>query len=68
MRELTFHVPGMHCAACEAGVRKSVERLKGIERVDVDLTHKHVTVRFDDGQTDDLAVKAQIEKAGFEVG
>lgn len=68
MRELSFHVPGIHCEACQASIRKSVSRLPGIEGVEVDLTHKHVTVRFEDGQTDALAIKAQIEKAGFEVG
>lgn len=68
LTEISFHVPEMHCGACEASIRKAVEQLPGIGEVRADLDRRHVHVRFDDAQTDVLAIQGRIERAGFDVG
>jgi copper chaperone len=41
----TYSVPGMHCDHCKAAVSRELEAVTGVERVDVDLETKLVTVR-----------------------
>jgi copper chaperone len=63
--ELTYHVPGMSCAHCEAAITQEVSQIEGVQRVDVDLEAKTVVVRGD-GVSDD-AVRAAIDEAGYEI-
>lgn len=65
--EITYHVPEVHCHACTASIRRSLDKLDGIEEVRVDLDTRHVTVRFNEDRATALEVKAQIERAGFDV-
>jgi copper chaperone len=60
----TYSVPGMHCDHCKAAVSRELEAVTGVERVDVDLETKLVTVR---GETlDDAALIAAIDEAGYD--
>ena len=63
MSELTYRVPAMHCAHCEAAVAEDVGALAGVDAVDVDLDTKLVTVRG--GSLDDAAIRAAIVEAGY---
>jgi copper chaperone CopZ len=65
--EVSYHVPEVHCEACEASIRRALAPLKGIEQIHVDLPGKRVDVRFDERETDDQAIRARIERAGFDV-
>ena len=68
MSEITFHVPSIHCDACERGIRRALEGVPGVAGVVVELNHHRVTVRFDGSQTDVSALRREIEESGFEVG
>jgi copper chaperone len=60
----TYSVPGMHCGHCKAAVSRELEAVTGVERVEVDLEAKLVTVR---GETlDDAALIAAIDEAGYD--
>jgi copper chaperone CopZ len=59
----TYVVEGMSCGHCEAAVREEVEKVSGVEAVEVDLGSKHVVVR---GAFEDAAVRAAIDEAGYE--
>lgn len=65
MAMITYTVPGMHCAHCEAAVKQEVSAVAGVEEVEVDLDSKLVTVSG--GQLDDAALRAAVEEAGYEV-
>jgi copper chaperone CopZ len=61
---LTYSVPGMHCAHCEAAVAEELAAVAGVEAVDVDLERKRVVVS---GRgLDDAALRAAIDEAGYE--
>ena len=62
--ELSYSVPGMSCAHCEAAVKAEVSQVAGVASVDVDLDSKQVIVRGD-GLSDD-AIRAAIDEAGYE--
>jgi copper chaperone CopZ len=60
----TYSVPGMHCGHCKAAVTEELASVGGVERVDVDLDSKLVTVvgsRLEDG-----ALVEAIGEAGYE--
>ena len=62
---ITYEVPGIHCAHCEAAIKQEVGAVEGVAEVEVDLATKHVTVR---GETlDDEQLRAAIDDAGYEV-
>ena len=68
MKDITYHVHGMHCEGCEKSIRQALEQLPGIRDLEVDHQRGRVHVDYDDTQTDVLAIKTRIEQAGFEVG
>jgi len=61
---VTYQVPGMTCEHCTAAVREELTECAGVERVDVDLATKLVTVEGD--RLDDTALRGAIKEAGYE--
>jgi copper chaperone CopZ len=64
--ELSYSVPGMSCAHCEAAITAEVSQVAGVASVDVDLEDKRVVVRGDG--LGDVAIRAAIDEAGYEGG
>ena len=62
---ITYEVPGVHCAHCEAAIKQEVGGVEGVERVDVDLETKEVTVSG--SALDDASLRAAIDEAGYDV-
>jgi copper chaperone len=61
----TYSVPGVHCGHCAAAIKDEVSSVEGVERVDVDLDAKVVTIRGD--ALSDAALREAIKEAGYEV-
>ena len=59
-----FSVPGMHCGHCKTAVTRELERVSGVDAVDVDLESKLVTV-YGNG-LDGAALLAAIVEAGYD--
>jgi copper chaperone len=62
---VTYSVPGVHCAHCEAAIEQEVSAVAGVELVEVDLEAKLVTVRG--AALDDAELRAAIDEAGYDV-
>ena len=60
-------VPEMDCPSCAGKVENSVSKLDGITEIDPQVTTGVLTVGYDPAQTDDDAVQARVEKAGYDV-
>ena len=43
-----FSISGMSCAACSAGIERTLNRMHGIERAEVSLMGEFMTVEYDD--------------------
>lgn len=67
MENKVFRVPGMTCGHCKMAVTQAVKGLAGVERVEVDLGSKNVTVSFDAGRVTEKDIRAAIEEAGYDV-
>eukprot|EP01018_Ginkgo_biloba_P033398 Gb_29098 [translate_table: standard] len=51
----------MNCEGCEKAVRKSLSKLQGVERVDIDINQQKVTVR---GSAEPEKVLKKMKKSG----
>ena len=60
-------VEGMTCQHCIQTVTETVGKMMGVEKVEVSLEQKEVTIDFDELQTQTEVISAQIIEAGFEV-
>ena len=56
---VTLNVSGMTCPACPITVKKALEKVAGVSKVEVRFEKKQVLVTFDDAKTNtDAPVKA----------
>lgn len=64
VKTVTLSVPDMYCAVCPITVKKALQKVPGVTKVNVSYEKKEAVVRYDD-------TKATIEKlkdATFEAG
>jgi mercuric ion binding protein len=62
---VTLNVSGMTCAACPITVKKALEKVPGVSKVDVRFEKKQVLVTFDDAKTDTDALMKATTNAGY---
>ena len=62
---VTLNVSGMTCAACPITVKKALERVPGVSKVDVRFEKKQVLVTFDDAKTNTDALVKATTNAGY---
>lgn len=62
----TIKVEGMSCGHCVMRVKKAIEGLEGVKKVDVSLENKQAVVEFDEGKTDVEKIKAVVKETGYE--
>jgi copper chaperone len=63
----TFNVPDVHCDHCKSTIEGSLRPLEGIQRADVDVDGRSVTVDYDGSVIDRTSVLRAIESAGYPV-
>ena len=56
----------MTCMHCQLRVKKAVEAVEGVQRADVNLQTKQVTVDFEEGKENLEKVKDAVREAGYE--
>jgi len=62
---VTLNVSGMTCAACPITVKKALEKVPGVSKVEVRFEKKQVLVTFDDAKTDTNALVKATTNAGY---
>ena len=67
IKKITVDVVGMTCAACSARIEKSILKLEGVEKVNVNLSTNKATVEYDDSKIQKDDIVKTIEKTGYEV-
>jgi copper chaperone len=60
---MTYNVPAIHCEHCAMSIREEVSEVEGVERIDVDLDSKIVTVHGN--ELEDALLRAAIAEAGY---
>ena len=64
-KTVTLNVSGMTCAACPITVKKALEKVQGVSKVDVRFEKKQVLVTFDDAKTNTDALVKATTNAGY---
>ncbi|MGB9928678.1 MAG: heavy-metal-associated domain-containing protein [Methanosarcina sp.] len=66
MTQGSIKVEGMSCGHCQMRVKKAVEAVEGVQKADVNLQTKQVTIDYEEGKANLEKVKAAIKEAGYE--
>ncbi len=64
---ITLPVTGMTCANCAANIERSIKKLVGVARADVNFASEQAVVSFEPKQLKISDIVAQIKKSGFNV-
>lgn len=64
LQTVTLSVPGMYCEVCPITVKKALQKVPGVTRVDVSFEKKEAVVSYDDTK----ASIAKMQDATFEAG
>ena len=65
MKTEKYQVTGMTCAACQANVTRCVQKLEGVEEVNVSLLANQMTVSYDENEVDEQAIVQAVEGIGY---
>ncbi|NOZ78651.1 MAG: heavy-metal-associated domain-containing protein [Acidobacteria bacterium] len=63
----TFAVSGMTCSGCEAAIRGSVKKLRGVTKAEASYTKGQATVAYDPKKVSEEEIEMAIERAGYRV-
>jgi periplasmic mercuric ion binding protein len=64
-KTVTLNVPGTTCPACPITVKKALEKVSGVSKINVEYEKKRVVVTFDDTKTSEDALVKATTNAGF---
>lgn len=65
MKKQLLDITGMSCSACSSRIEKVVNRMQGVEQMNVNLLKNNAHITFDESVVDEKAIIARIEKLGF---
>lgn len=65
MKTDKFEITGMTCSSCVAHVEKSVGKLEGIDKVQVNLLTNSMIVSYDEGKLASDKIEKSVEDAGY---
>ncbi len=68
MLEKIIEVKGMHCKNCAESIETKLSRLKGIEKVKVNLVEENAFVKFNPNQITLDTIKEEIIDMGYDIG
>lgn len=65
MKKQLLDITGMSCSACSSRIEKVVNKMQGVEQMNVNLLKNNAHVTFDESVVDEKTIIARIEKLGF---
>ena len=67
MKTATIEVQGMTCGGCVSAVTRALKTVPGVQDVEVTLKPGRAQVTFNESQTNEGALKAVVQDAGYDV-
>lgn len=64
---IKLSVEGMSCSHCERAIKNALSELNGVSDIEVDLSEKTVTVKYDEDLITEINLKEVIEDVGYDV-
>lgn len=65
MKKQLLDITGMSCSACSSRIEKVVNKMQGVEQMNVNLLKNNAHVTFDESVVDEKTIIARIAKLGF---
>lgn len=65
MKTEKYNITGMTCAACQANITRSVQKLEGVQTVNVSLLANQMTVSYDEGLVDSGDIIGAVTGIGY---
>ena len=65
--KIDMKIEGMTCQSCAKAVERSINKLNGIELVNVNIATDKATVQYDSSEVKISQIKGAVEKAGYKV-
>jgi len=65
--KLNFKILGMHCENCKTTLTKTLEKLKGINFVSIDLESCKCHIEFDPNIIKEESIENEITKLGYHI-
>lgn len=65
MKQTTYTITGMTCAACSAAVKRVVSRLDGVDTADVNIATEKLEMTYDETKLGFDTIKKAVEDAGY---
>ena len=62
---VTLSVTGMTCAACPVTIKKALNKVEGVQNIEINLEKKEAVVTFDDAKTTVEALVEATTNAGY---
>jgi mercuric ion binding protein len=62
---VTLSVTGMTCAACPITIKRALNKVEGVENIEVNLEKKEARITFDDAKTTVEALVEATTNAGY---
>ena len=62
---VTLSVSGMTCAGCASHVEKALQKVGGVQKIEVNYDKKEAMVTYDDAMTGIAALTKATEQAGY---
>lgn len=60
-----FNIKGMTCAACQASITKAMQKLDGVQDVNVSLLSNQMTLSYDNKKINENDIISRVEKLGY---
>lgn len=65
MKKVKFDIQGMTCSSCSSHVEKAVSKLKGMQKVNVNLLSNNMVVEYDEKLLNNEEIIKAVIKAGY---
>ncbi|CEP39342.1 copper-transporting P-type ATPase [[Clostridium] sordellii] len=67
LQKLDMKIEGMTCQSCAKAVERSVGKLDGIEKINVNIATDKATIEYDSSKVKIAQIKMTIEKLGYKI-
>ncbi|MBW3004652.1 heavy metal translocating P-type ATPase [Candidatus Woesearchaeota archaeon] len=65
MRKTQLDITGMHCASCSAVINKTLDKLEGVSKANVNFTTGKATIEFDENQISVAKLIKAVKSKGY---
>ncbi|MDX9984482.1 heavy metal translocating P-type ATPase [Sphaerochaeta sp.] len=67
MKEIQVGIGGMTCASCSSAVERTLNKLEGVDKAQVNLATETATIAFDESHLDLDVIKKAVQRIGYSV-